>query len=299
MAANGGITVAKLVAAFYSGSTTMLAEGVHSFADTANQALLLLGIVLAARKADARHPFGRAAESYFWSFIVSLLLFFMGGVFAIYEGVHKLAHPEAPGSPWLAIGVLVVSLGLEGSSFAVAWKEFNKGRGDASFRAALFDGKDPIIPLVLLEDAAAVAGLAIALAAVVAAHLTADSRADAIGSIVIGVLLCCVGLLLARDTRSLLIGEGITASMRKDVIAIAEGTEGVESVRQLLSLHIGPQSVLIALKVRFSPSLDLPAVERVTDELEGRVRDRIPAMSRIFVEPDSDYDERLDPGMGP
>ena len=296
MAANAGIAVSKLVAAYFSESTALIAEGVHSLADTANQGLLLVGILLSARKADEKHPFGRAAESYFWSFIVALLLFFLGGVFAIYEGLHKLSHPAPPGSPWLAIGVLVVSVVLEGSSFVVAFREFDKQRGGRPFREALFDGKDPVIPIVLLEDSGAVLGLLVALFAVVVSFLTGSSRADSIGSIVIGVLLCGIGFVLARDTKSLLIGEGVTPAVRAKVVAIIESTPGVESVRQFLSLHLGADTILLALKVRFTPGFSLSDVERSTNDLEARVRAEVPSMKRIFVEPDSQYDASLDRG---
>jgi cation diffusion facilitator family transporter len=292
--ANAGIAVAKFVAAYFSGSSTMLAEGVHSVADTANQSLLLVGIVLSSRRADERFPMGRASEAYFWSFIVALLLFFLGGVFAIYEGLHKLQHSEPPGSPWAPIAVLVISIALEGSSFVVAWKEFQKSRGKQSFREALFGGKDPVIPVVLLEDSGAVLGLVVALVAVVITWLTGNDKADGIGSIAIGVLLCAIGIALAKDTRSLLIGEGITRAVRDETVSLVESTPGVESVRQLLSLHLGPDTVLLALKVRFAKGLSVAELEGATDALEERVRGRFPMMKRIFVEPDSDYEQALD-----
>ncbi len=288
--ANAGIAVAKFVAAFLSESTTMLAEGVHSTADTANQALLWVGIVLSSKRATDRFPFGRASEAYFWSFIVALLLFFLGGIFAIYEGFHKLQHASPVGSPWAPIAVLVVSIGLEGGSFLVALREFQKSRGKRTIRQALFDGKDPVIPVVLLEDSAAVIGLVVALAAVIIASLTGNDAADGIGSIVIGTLLCGVGILLAVDTRSLLIGEGITPEARAETIAVVEATPGVEAVRQLLSLHMGPETVLLALKVRFVAGLSLEEAEKVIDVVEENIRVKLPMMKRIFIEPDSDYD---------
>ncbi len=293
--ANGCIAIAKFVAAYLSGSTTMLAEGVHSVADTANQALLWVGIVLSTRRADERFPLGRASESYFWSFIVALLLFFLGGVYAIYEGVHKLQDPSPPGSPWAPIGVLVVSIVVEGASFVVAWREFVKMKGDRPFREALFGGKDPVIPVVLLEDAGAVFGLALALVAVIVTWQTGNGSFDGVGSIVIGVLLCVIGVALAKDTRSLLIGEGITSATRRETIRIAESVEGVRSVRQLLSLHLGPDTVLLALKVRFEEDLTIGQVEQVTDRLEEAIRDKLPIMKRIFVELDGDYDVTRDP----
>lgn len=294
MIANAGIAVAKFIAASLSGSATMLAESVHSVADTANQGLLLVGIVLSARRADQNFPMGRASESYFWSFIVALLLFFLGGVFAIYEGVHKLQHPEPSGPPWVAIGVLVVSIALEAASFRVAFVEFQKSRGAQSYKDALFGGKDPVIPVVLLEDMGALAGLLVALVAVVVAFLTGSGVADGVGSIVIGVLLCLIGVLLGLDTRNLLIGEGVSPHVRLETISLVEGTPGVKKVRQLLSLHLGPDSVLLALKVQFDDGLSLAQVEAVTDQLEANVRAKLPMMKRIFVEPDSRYDASLD-----
>lgn len=296
MYANGGIAIAKFIAAYLSGSTTMLAEGVHSVADTANQGLLLVGILLSSRKADERFPMGRASESYFWSFIVALLLFFLGGVFAIYEGVHKLQHvgEEAHGIPWAPMAVLVVSIGLEGGSFLVAWREFQKSRGKQSYREALFGGKDPVIPVVLLEDTGAIVGLVVALVAVVVGWLTGSGVADGVGSIVIGALLCIIGVVLAKDTRSLLIGEGVSRAVKLDTIAIVEATPGVARVRQLLSLHLGPDTVLLALKVQFADGLTMAQVEKVTDALEANIREKHPSMKRIFVEADSDYDPSKD-----
>jgi cation diffusion facilitator family transporter len=295
LCANLGIAIAKFVAAWLSGSATMVAEGVHSLADTANQGLLLLGMALSVRAATPLYPFGRYRESYFWAFIVSLLLFFMGGVFAIYEGLHKLAHHEGePGSILAPVIVLSVSILLEGGSFLVAFREFNKSRGGRSFSEALFSGKDPVIPLILLEDTGALFGLVIALVAVVASGLSGSTVADGIGSVAIGVLLCIIGLLLARDTRSLLIGEGIDETSRKQVIEIASATPGVEAVTQVLSLHLGPDAILLALKVRFQERMALTDVEHAINDIESRVTSALPAMKRIFIEPDRAYDPTKD-----
>lgn len=294
--ANAGIALAKLVAAALSGSATMLAEGVHSLADTSNQALLLLGMLLSSKKATALHPFGRDSESYFWAFIVSLLLFFLGGVFAIWEGVHKLlANDDHHGSLVAPLAVLGISILLEAGSFFVAFKEFNKSRGQRRFFDALFAGKDPVIPLVLLEDSGAVLGLVIAFASILVTAVTKRAAFDGIGSILIGVLLCTIGLFLARDTRSLLIGEGIDEETRQEVLKVATETPGVEAVTQLLSLHLGPSSVLLALKVRFARGASLPDVERTINDIEVRIRAAEPRMRRIFVEPDAVYDPSRDP----
>lgn len=294
--ANAGIACAKLVAALLSGSAAMLAEAVHSVADTANQALLLFGMRRAGRRPTALHPFGTHGENYFWAFIVSLMLFFLGGVFAISEGVHKLRHhQEHAGSLLVPLIVLGISVALELTSFTVAAREFNKDRRGRRIREALFSGKDPVIPLVLLEDTGAVIGLVIALVAIATTAVTGRAAADALGSILIGVLLCGIGVLLGRDTHSLLLGEAIDATTRAEVVGIAQQASGVLSVSQVLSLHLGPQAVLLALKVRFEQTLELREVEQAINEIEAAVRAKLPMMRRIFIEPDSTYDPAQDP----
>jgi divalent metal cation (Fe/Co/Zn/Cd) transporter len=271
LAGNLGIAVAKFVAAWLSGSTAILAEGVHSLADTGNQGLLLIGMRLAKQSLPSRYPLGREKESYFWAFIVALLLFFMGGVFAVYEGVHKLlgAGEEAHGSPWIPLGVLGVSLLMEGGSFLVASKEFNKSRGKAGFFESLFKGKDPTIPVVLLEDTAAVFGLCVAFAAIGISTLT----------------------------HSALLGEGVTPEVRERTLSVIEGTPGVLKVTQFLSMHLGPEAVILGLKVRFRPKMVLEELETVIDDIEVRVRTAAPEMKKIFVEPDSDYDIEQDSAL--
>jgi cation diffusion facilitator family transporter len=288
---NGAIGVCKFVAAFLSGSVTMLAEAVHSVADTANQALLLLGLELSKKHEPDRYPLGRAAESYFWAFIVALMLFFVGGVYAIYEGVHKLAagHGE-PGSPVAPLIVLGLSIAFESASFMVALREFNLERGERPLTEALFGGKDPTIPVVLLEDSAAVLGRVIALVSVLASWWLGSTVPDAVGSVLIGLLLCTVGVALARDTRSLLIGEGVTAAVRCRLLELANGTDGIDAVTELLTMHLGPDTVVVALKVRFAAGMSVAEAEQVTDALEARVRAELPQMKQIFVEADSDHE---------
>jgi cation diffusion facilitator family transporter len=298
LGSNALIAIAKFVAAGFSGSAAMLAEATHSLADTANQALLLVGMRLSARTDPERYPLGRASERYFWAFVVSLLLFLLGGLFAIYEGVHKLISPEGkPGSLLLSAAVLVISLALEGASFFVASKEFARERKGRPLRAALFDGRDPTIPLVLLEDTGAVIGLTIALVSIVVTWLTGSSLPDAIGSLVIGVLLCSVGLSLAFETHGLLIGEGVTRDVRDRALGIIRSTPGVEAVTQFLSMHLGPDTILLALKIRFRRGTVVEEIERVTNLLEERLRVEMPAMKKIFVEADGAYDGALDPAM--
>jgi cation diffusion facilitator family transporter len=290
MSGNAVITVAKFVAAALSGSVAMLAESIHSLADTANQALLLLGAHLGKKNDPVRFPLGRATEVYFWAFVVAMVLFLLGGVFAVYEGVHKLLAPSKQDtSSILSMVVLGVSFVCEAASFRVALREFGKQKGTRRMREALFAGKDPTVPIVLLEDAGAMFGLTVALAAVVTTALTGSPLPDAVGSIVIGALLCVIGFLLARDTKSLLIGEAATPQDRQRALSACQGTPGVEAVTQMLTYHLGPDTVLLALKVRFAPGLHVAEVEAAVDQMEARIRAEVPTMKRIFIEPDGDY----------
>jgi cation diffusion facilitator family transporter len=287
---NAAIAVSKFVAAYLSGSITMLAEGVHSVADTANQALLLLGMKLSKRKASDAYPLGREKETYFWAFMVSLVLFFLGGVYAVYEGIHKLLEGSTePGSLWVPVVVLVLSMAFESGSFYVAVSEFNRERGGRGVWQALFEGKNPVIPLVVLEDAGALGGLVVALVAVFTSWITGSTVADGVGSIVIGVMLCAIGVMLAHDTRSLLLGESATPEMRRRALEAARGADGVEAVTEMLTLHVGPEAIMLALKVRFRAGMTVAESERVVDDLEARVRGEIPQIKRIFVEADGDY----------
>jgi cation diffusion facilitator family transporter len=299
LAGNVAIAVSKFVAAYFSGSIAMLAEGVHSVADSANQALLLVGLGLSLRRDPEKYPFGRASEQYFWAFVVALVLFFLGGVFAIYEGIRKLveASSHAPGSQVVPLIVLVVSIGFEGASFFVAFREFNKNRGGRKITEALFYSRDPTIPIVLLEDTSALLGLVIAFVAVALTWILNSSVADAVGSIVIGLLLCGIGSVLVRETHGLLIGESATPEMRARALEIIQGTEGVDAVTQLLTMHLGPDTIVLALKVRFRRDSTLADVERITNDVEERVRSAIPAMKKIFIEADGRYDAALDPEL--
>lgn len=298
--ANLGIALCKFVAAYLSGSTATLAEAVHSVADTGNQALLFIGLRLATQRRDDVFAFGRAMERYFWPFLVAILLFSVGGAFAVYEGVHKLMHPEPASTvpffslrgPISSVAVLGVSVVLEGYSCSVALSEFRAAARGKRIDEALFGGKDPTIPLVLMEDVSALTGLALALIAVVLTVVTGDARWDAAGSIVIGLLLMGVAVFIARDTHGLLVGERATPEMEAQVQKLIEGTPGVRRLTQLLTMHLGPDFVLLAVKVAFTERMEVEEVEKVIDELERRVRAEVPEMKKIFVEPDSRGDMR-------
>ena len=298
--ANLAIATCKFVAAYLSESTATLAEAVHSLADTGNQALLFTGLVL-SKKDDQRYPFGRAAERYFWPFIVALLLFSVGGAFAVYEGIHKAIHPDVPDlsdfwsfrkGPLLSLVVLGLSMIMEAYSCSVALREFKREAGKKPLASALFDVKDPTIPLVLLEDISALTGLTIALAAVGLSALTRNGIWDAVGSILIGILLMVVAALIGRDTHDLLIGERASRESEIEAQKLAESTPGVVRVTQLLTMHLGPDFVVLAMKVAFEPSLHVHEVEEVINEMERRVRAAQPEMKKIFVEPDSRGDLR-------
>lgn len=298
--ANLGIAICKFIAAWLSGSTATLAEAVHSVADTGNQVLLFTGLRLATRRRDDLFAFGRAMERYFWPFLVAILLFSVGGAFALYEGIHKLIRPEPPSTaPFFSlhgagtsVAVLGVSVVLEAYSCSVALKEFRAAAKGKRLDDALFGGKDPTIPLVLMEDVSALTGLALALVAVLLTFLTGNPRWDAAGSIVIGLLLMVVAVFIARDTHGLLVGERATPEMEARVQASIEATPGVRRLTQLLTMHLGPEFVLLAVKVAFTEGLVVEEVERVIDELERRVRADVPEMKKIFVEPDSRGDMR-------
>jgi cation diffusion facilitator family transporter len=296
LAALGGnlaIAACKLAAASFSGSTATLAEAVHSVADSGNQGLLLIGMHLAARPADARYPFGRASERYFWPFVVSLLLFSVGGAFAIFEGIGALRHPhiEPHGRVW-SYAVLGASLLFEGLSFRVALGEFRKVTLGRSWRAAVFEARDPTIPLVLAEDAAAMVGLVLALSGITASAATGREFWDPLGSILIGVLLCSVAVVLAWITHRQLIGESATREDQARALMLARQVVGVDRVTQLLTVHLGPDVVVLAMKVAFAPSLTVSEVEDVTNRIEAVIRAQMPHMRKIFVEADSRGDLR-------
>ena len=294
------IAVAKCAAAAASGSTATLAEAVHSFADSGNQVLLFVGIVLGARPESARHPFGRSAERYFWPFLVAILLFCVGGAFSIREGVLHFFHP-VPATrgdfgtwhqgPLASLLVLGVSCVLEAVSCAVALKEFNRERGREPFFQALFEGRDPTIPLVLLEDIAALAGLGLAFVAVLFTVFFGDTRIDAAGSVAVGALLVVIAWFIARDVHGLLVGEGLTDANLAKARAAMEGVPGVLRVVTMKSLHLGPDEALLGAKIAFDPACDLATIESTIDVAEAAVRAQVPVLKYIYLEPDSDADD--------
>jgi cation diffusion facilitator family transporter len=285
--ANLGIAIAKFVGYAFTSSSSMLAEAIHSVADTSNQALLLLGSRRAAREATAEHAFGFGRERDFWSFIVALVLFTLGGLFAVYEGWHKLAEGshEVSNVQW-AIGILVLGLLLEGYSFRTAVKESRPLKRQATWWEFIRHSRTPELPVVLLEDFGALTGLVLALAGISVAAITGDSRWDAYGTIAIGVLLVVIAAVLAFEMKSLLIGESALAPMRQTIVRVIEGTEDVGGVLHMRTQHIGPDELLVAAKIQLRPGLDTAGVAAAINRAECRIREAVPIECMIYLEPD-------------
>lgn len=291
---NLAIAACKFGAAFMSGSSATLAEAVHSVADTGNQGLLLVGMRLAMRPPDDRFPFGRSGEKYFWPFVVALMLFSVGGAFAVYDGIDHIMRPHTGehGSRFWSYGVLGVSLAFEAMSFRVAWREFKVLAKGRPWIVAVREARDPTIPLVLAEDTTALVGLAIAFFAVLTSHLTGQAFWDPLGSILIGLLLAGVAVALARNTHTLLIGSSADPEEQGHALALTEGVEGVDRVTQILTFHVGPDVVILAMKIAFDKEMKADAIEECINEIERRVRAELPLMRKIFIEVDAHGDGR-------
>jgi cation diffusion facilitator family transporter len=281
------IAASKTVAAGITGSGAMLAEALHSFADCGNQLLLLLGVRKARKPPDPRHPLGYGRNLYFWSFMVALLLFTGGGLFSIYEGVHKLRRPEPVGDILIGVVILAISIVLEGWSCWSNIRELNARRGPIGFFRYLRETKDSDLVVVFGENAAAVVGLLFAMAAIVLARETGDGRWDAAGSLAIGVVLVGVALFLAKEIKSLLLGEAADPVTEHAVREAAEADPNVLAVLRLLTIQQGPGEVVVAMKLRLRPGLTSGGpVEDAINALEGRIKERCPEVRWTFVEPD-------------
>jgi cation diffusion facilitator family transporter len=286
LAANLGIAIAKFVGFLVTGSGSMLGESVHSLADTGNQGLLVLGGRRARRPPSPEHPFGHGRERYFWAFEVAVVLFTMGSVFAVVEGIEKLLHPHEVESAGWAIGILAVAVVLEANSFRTAIHAGNAVRGQLSWWDYIRKARAPEVPVDLLEDSAALVGLVIALAAVGAAAVTGDSAWDGAGTVAIGVLLGGVAAVLAVEMKSLLMGEPVVAGEQDAIRAAIEDAPPVVRLIHLRTEHLGPDDVLVGAKVEFSSDLDIPRLADAVDAVEARVRAVVPAARWIYIEPD-------------
>lgn len=286
LAANLGIAATKFAAFVITGSASLLAESVHSVADSGNQFLLLIGQRRAGREETEQHQFGFGAERYVYAFIVAVVLFVVGAIFSVYEGISRIRHPEDVLSPAVAFTVLAVALALEAFSFRTAISQSNESRGRVTWRAFIRRAKAPELPIVLLEDSAALIGLGFALFAVILSTVTGDGRWDGAGSIAIGVLLGCVAAVLAVEMKSLLIGESASPEVQRAIVAAIEKAPQIEQVIHLRTLHVGPDSLLVAAKVAVKPSELAEDIAAAIDEAERRIRARVPIAGLIYLEPD-------------
>jgi len=284
--ANLGIAIAKFVGAAITGSAGMLAEGVHSLADTGNQGLLFLGGVRAQKDATPEHPFGYGRERYFWSFAVALVLFSMGGLFALYEGIDKFRHPHEIESVWIAVAILVFGLFLEGNSLRIAVREAQLTKGDKGWWRFIRTSKQPELPVVVLEDTAAEVGLLLALGGVTLAHFTGNGRWDAAATILIGVLLLVIAVILMIEMKGLLIGESAGTDDREAIVAALEGSAHVDHLIHLRTQHIGPDEILVAAKLEYDSALTFDELSQAIDVTEADVRAVVPAARLIYIEPD-------------
>jgi cation diffusion facilitator family transporter len=285
--ANAGIAVAKFVGFLITGSGSMLAESVHSVADSGNQALLLLGGWRAKRKPTPEHPFGYGRERYFWAFVVAIILFSVGGMFATYEGIEKIRHPHELESVGVAIAILVVALVLETLSLRTAVVEANKVRDpQTSWWSFIRHSKSAELPVVLLEDTAAEIGLVLALAAVSVAHVTGEPRWDGVGTLAIGILLIVVAVVLAIEMKGLLIGESATVADQQKITAAIEVEPSVKRLIHMRTQHIGPDELLVGAKVELVPDLSVTEAAEAVDRIEASVRRAVPVARIMYLEPD-------------
>jgi cation diffusion facilitator family transporter len=287
LGANLGIAVIKFIAFAITASTSMLAEGVHSLVDSGNQVLLLIGGKRSRRQATAEHPFGYGRDRYVYGFLVALMLFSAGGLFALYEGIHKILHPHPLESPVVAFAVLALAIVLESFSLRTAVHESRPLKGSSSWPQFIRRAKVPELPVVLLEDVAALVGLVLALFGVTMATITDNGVWDGIGTVCIGALLITVAVILVVETKSLLLGESASPAM-VDAIATNLVGPGVERIIHLRTMHLGPDELLIGAKLAMSPSATLADAARAIDDAEERVRTAVPSARVIYLEPDVD-----------
>ena len=290
LAANFGIAVAKFVAAAISGSSSMLTEGVHSLVDTGNQGLLLYGQHRAKRAPDSDHPFGYGRELYFWAFIVAILIFGLGAGVSVYEGWKHIAAPEPLRDPLINYVVLTIAFALEGTSWVIAMREFAKSKAECGWWKAIKESKDPAGFIVLFEDSAALAGLIVAGVGVWASHHYGDPRIDGWASIVIGVILAGVAMLLARESKGLLIGERANPSMIAAIRTLLEAEPCITHVNHVRTIHTAPDKVFVAVSADFSDTLPMGEAESLIERLEQRLKAQEPKLSSIYIRPEKRED---------
>jgi cation diffusion facilitator family transporter len=286
LVANLGIAVTKFVGFAFTRSSSMLAEGVHSLTDTGNQFLLLFGDRRSRRDPTPAHPFGYGRERYFWAFVVSIVLFALGSVFALFEGVEKLLHPHPIDSPGWAIAILLAAMVMEGFSFRTAVREAKPIPAGAGWLQFIRRSKAPELPVLLLEDSGALIGLVIALVAVSLSAITGSGRWDGVGSTLIGLLLGVIACILATEMKSLLIGESASEADQEAITATIRSAPSVIELIHVRTLHLGPDELLVAAKIDFEAALSLAELAVAIDEVEVRIRAAVPSAQVIYLEPD-------------
>ncbi len=281
---NGLIAVTKFFAAFATGSSAMLSEGIHSLVDTGNQILLLYGLKRSKQPADKEFPFGHGKEIYFWSFVVAILIFAVGAGISVYEGIIHISHPEPLKNPSVNYIVLVIAMIFEGGAWYFAFREFSKSKGDKSFITAVHQGKDPSLFVVLFEDSAAMLGLFVAFIGIWLSQITGIPVFDGAASIVIGLILGGTAIWLAYETKSLLIGESADDAVVQGVRRLAESCSEIEHINEILTMHMGPDFILLNLSVNFNNSISAKDVEDAITMLDKNIKKEFPDVKRIFIE---------------
>lgn len=281
---NALIAVTKFIGASITGSSAMLSEAIHSVVDTGNQGLLLYGIKKSQKPKDERHPFGYGMEIYFWSFVVAILIFAVGAGVSIYEGVHKLSHPEDIKSPYINYIILSIAMVFEGAAWYIAFKEFNKHKGKASLIEAVRHSKDPTIFTILFEDSAAMLGLMIAFIGIAAGSSLGVEWADGAASVLIGVILAGTAILLAYETKGLLIGEAASPAVVEDIKSMIDKRKSILFVNELRTMHMGPNDILLAISIDFKDDMTAVEVESQISDLEKEIKSKYPEVKHLFIE---------------
>ncbi|MEP0945205.1 MAG: cation diffusion facilitator family transporter [Rhizobiaceae bacterium] len=284
MIGNGLIAVAKFVGAFITGSSAMLSEGIHSLVDTGNQSLLLYGIARSKRPADEKHPFGYASEIYFWAFIVAILIFSIGAGISVYHGIEKVLHPHPVHDPMINYIILILAMIFEGFAWWIAYREFSSTQGKKGLFQAVQESKDPTIFTVLFEDTAAMLGLIVALIGIWLSVTFNMPVLDGVASIIIGVILAGTALVLALETKSLLIGEAAAPEIVEEIRDLVSKQPAIVALNEIRTLHRGPNDVLLALSVDYDDEIPAGVVERTNTDLELAIKGRFPVVKRLFIE---------------
>lgn len=282
LAGNLGIALSKFVAALFSGSSAMLSESIHSLVDTSNQVLLLLGLRESKAPADERFPYGQGKAVYFWG-LIAIVVFTLGGLYSFYQGVQHILHPHPIENPGLSYGILGFAFVLEAMAWRVGVKEFQQTKGDASYLDAVRDAKDPSIAILIFENSADMIGIVVAFLGILLSQITGILLFDGVASVIIGVILIVAAMWLAHETKSLLIGEGADQELVEGVRALAIGHPQVKSIAEITTLHMGPEVVLVNMRVKFDDSAYAAEIVQVTDLLEYQIRERFPLVKHAYV----------------